>query len=41
MAHIQFTISEEKIQAMLLGERGMEVLTEALFNQLLQADAPG
>ena len=38
MADIQFTISEEKIQAMLFGERGLEVLTEALFNQLLQAE---
>ena len=38
MADLQFTISEEKIQAMLFGERGMEVLTEALFNQLLQAE---
>ncbi len=38
MADIQFTISEEKIQAMLFGERGMEVLTEELFNQLLQAE---
>jgi hypothetical protein len=35
MADLQFTISEEKIQAMLFGERGMEVLTEELFNQLL------
>ena len=33
-----FTISEEKIQAMLFGERGMEVLTEALTGQLLQAE---
>ena len=38
MADLQFTISEEKIQAMLFGERGMEVLTETLFNQLLQAE---
>ena len=38
MADLQFTISEEKIQAMLFGERGLEVLTEALFNQLLQAE---
>ncbi len=38
MADIQFTISEEKIQAMLFGERGTEVLTEELFNQLLQAE---
>ena len=38
MADLQFTISEEKIQAMLFGERGIEVLTEELFNQLLQAE---
>ena len=38
MADLQFTISEEKIQAMLFGERGAEVLMEALFNQLLQAE---
>jgi transposase-like protein len=38
MSPNQFTISEEKIQAMLFGERGMEVLTEELFNQLLQAE---
>ena len=34
----QFTISEEKIQAMLFGERGLEVLTEALTGHLLQAE---
>ena len=38
MADLQFTISEEKIQAMLFGERGAEVLMEELFNQLLQAE---
>ena len=38
MADLQFTIPADKIQAMLFGERGMEVLTEELFNQLLQAE---
>ena len=38
MADLQFTISEEKIQAMLFGERGAEVLMEEMFNQLLQAE---
>jgi len=38
MADLQFTIPAEKIQAMLFGERGMEVLTEELFNQLLQVE---
>ncbi|NBB85664.1 MAG: hypothetical protein GVY12_05490 [Bacteroidetes bacterium] len=38
MSPYQFIISEEKIQAMLSGKRGIEVLTEALFNQLLQAE---
>ena len=38
MSPTQFTISEEKIQAMLFGERGMEVLTETLMGQLLQAE---
>ena len=38
MSPTQFKISEEKIQAMLFGERAMEVLTEALFNQLLQVE---
>ena len=38
MADIQFTIAEEKIQAMLFGEEGIELLTEEQFNQLLQAE---
>ena len=38
MADIQFTISEEKIQAMLFGDRGIEVLMEEVMNQLLQAE---
>ena len=38
MADIQFTISEDKIQEMLFGERGMEVLVQELLNQLLQAE---
>ena len=38
MAELQFTIPADKIQAMLFGERGAEVLMEELFNQLLQAD---
>ena len=37
MADLQFTIPEEKIQAMLFGDRGIKLLTEELFNQLLQA----
>ena len=38
MADIQFTISEEKIQEVLFGDRGVEVLMEELMNQLLQAE---
>jgi len=38
MADLQFTIPADKIQAMLFGERGAEVLMEELFNQLLQAE---
>jgi len=38
MAELQFTIPTDKIQAMLFGERGTEVLMEELFNQLLQAE---
>jgi len=38
MADIQFTISEEKIRAMLFGDRGIEVLMEEVMNQLLQAE---
>ena len=38
MADIQFTISAEKIQAMLFGDRGIEVLMEEVMNQLLQAE---
>lgn len=38
MADIQFTISDEKIQEMLFGDRGIEVLVEELMNQLLQAE---
>jgi len=38
MSPTQFTISEEKIQAILFGERGVEVLTEPLTGQLLQAE---
>ena len=38
MSPTQFTISEEKIQAMLWGERGMVVLTRELTGQLLKAE---
>lgn len=38
MADLQFTIPTDKIQAMLFGDRGVEVLMEELFNQLLQAE---
>lgn len=38
MANIQFTISDKKIQEMLFGDRGIEVLMEEVINQLLQAE---
>ena len=38
MATLQMEIPDEKIQAMLQGDRGIEVLLEPILNQILQAE---
>ena len=38
MADLQITLSEEKIQVVLFGDRGMVVLMESVLNQILQSE---
>ncbi len=38
MATIETTIDDEKIQQLLQGDRGIAVLLELIFNQILQAE---
>ena len=38
MATFEITISEEKIQELLNGDRGMAALLEPILNQILQAE---
>ena len=39
MATFEITISEEKIQELLNGDRGMAALLEPILNQILQVEA--
>ena len=41
MADLQITLSEEKIQDVLFGDRGMAVLMESVLNQVLQSEMTG
>ena len=38
MADLQITLSEEKIQDVLFGDRGMAVLMESVLNEVLQPE---